>query len=238
MKLIVGNLKMNLNFEEIKKYKSYIEENFTKEDNIVICPSYPFIETMKNSKILLGAQDLYFTENGSYTGCVSGEQLKSLSVKYVIIGHSERRKYFNENNLVNKKLNAAFKNTILPILCIGESLGERENGQVVKKLSYQIDEALQKLKLSSEFIIAYEPIWAIGTGIIPTSEKIEEVITFIKGYISKKYDKSVKVLYGGSVNQKNANEIINQSGADGALIGTACKNPRDFLETIKAIEKI
>lgn len=219
MKLVVANLKMNKTKEEMIIYKKTLEENI-ENNNLIICPQDIYLDFMISQNYKVGAQDLYIENSGSYTGENSPDALESIGVTYGIVGHSERRKHFNEtNDFINKKIKAALTNNIIPILCIGESLEERElKEEILKK---QLEECLKEI--TGEIIIAYEPIWAIGTGKLPTTKEITEVISFIKT-ISKN-----KVIYGGSINLENIEEIINLENIDGVLIGGASLNPNNLI---------
>ena len=226
-KLIVSNWKMNLNFNEAKSLIKRLMQLKLDNSNIkqVVCPQFlliPLISDLtKFSKIEVGAQDCHFEENGAFTGENSVKLIKKINCKYIIVGHSERRQHQKEtNDLVKRKVINILKNKIKPILCIGESLEDRENGEYLKFLKKQLIECIPEAL--SEIIIAYEPIWSIGTGITPSTEEIFEVQNFIKNFlIEYKEIKKLTFLYGGSINSNNFNEIINNSYVNGALIGGA-----------------
>ena len=209
--IVVLNNKSNLNKEE---FISYINElnTINTTDTLILCPTYLNIANFNSNSILLGSQSVSSYDNGAYTGGVSAKDLFSYGVKYSIIGHSERREYQKESNEeIKEKLNRLLDNNITPILCVGESKLERDNNTYKSIL----EEELNILSnIDKEVIIAYEPIWSIGTGIIPTKEEIEEVITFIK----EKYPNN-KVLYGGSANLSNIDMLKTISIIDGYLLG-------------------
>ncbi len=227
-KLIVSNWKMNLNIKNsIKIITNMASLNLPKLRNCknIICPQFLLIpkilEITKDKDIILGSQDCHYEEKGAFTGDSSIEMIKSYNCKYSIIGHSERRQYYNESNEnVHKKATILQKNKLTPIICIGESLDQRKKNIHLNVLSKQIVECIPKeLK---DIVIAYEPIWSIGTGITPSSDEILEVISFIRNFLKKNNfsDKS-SILYGGSVNSANIDLIISASKADGVLIGGA-----------------
>lgn len=236
-KLIVANLKMNLTLEEANDYLDIIKKNIIDQLEIIICPSFPFLPLFKNKDYKLGAQNCYYLDKGSYTGEVSPLQLKTIGVSYIIVGHSERRIYFKENNeLINDKLKAILKHNIKPILCIGETMEERLLHKTFIVLKKQLNEALKDIEsdMLTDIVIAYEPVWAIGSGKTPTSQEIAEVINYIKDLIKKEYKiDNIIVLYGGSVNLKNIKAITNI--ADGVLIGSASIDADNFINMINKI---
>lgn len=236
-KLIVANLKMNLTLEEANDYLDIIKKNIIDQLEIIICPSFPFLPLFKNKDYKLGAQNCYYLDKGSYTGEVSPLQLKTIGVSYIIVGHSERRIYFKENNeLINDKLKAILKHNIKPILCIGETMEERLLHKTFIVLKKQLNEALKDIEsdMLTDIVIAYEPVWAIGSGKTPTSQEIAEVINYIKDLIKKEYKiDNIIVLYGGSVNLKNIKVITNI--ADGVLIGSASVDADNFINMINKI---
>ncbi len=197
---IYANLKMNMNYDEIKIYKENVEK-----EGLIVFPSYIYMNEFNGFE--LGSQDVSIYKNGSYTGDISAEQLNSMNVNYCIIGHSERRKYYNENNEVLRlKLKQLIDNNIKPILCVGENDGE-DTLEVLK-------DQLSILK-KEDVIVAYEPVWAIGSGKIPTNEEIEKVVDYIKN------NYNVSVLYGGSVDENNISELKKINGLSGFLVGKA-----------------
>ena len=232
MKLVVGNFKMNLLKKDITKYINEMKKHDFKK--VVFCPSNIYLNEFINNDLVVGAQDVSFKDIGAYTGDVSASQLSSLGVKYAIIGHSERRKYYNDGIFVNQKLKLCLANKLIPILCIGESLKEKENKKTNTVLKKYLDEAFKEI-LPDNIIIAYEPLWSIGTGKIPSNEDIYNTTEFIKQYIYDKYRVKLKVLYGGSVNAKNINTLADIDNIDGFLIGGASIKIDEFLDIIKVL---
>lgn len=234
MKLIVANFKMNLLKEDIIEYINH----FTKEhSNVVFCPSDIYINYFVEKGLTVGSQNIAFADSGAYTGDISACQLKSMGVEYVIIGHSERRKYYNDDTYVNEKLKCAFNNNLIPILCIGETKEERNRNITYDVISHQLEEALRSISNNhlSNLIIAYEPLWSIGTGLIPDNQDINDTIKFIKEYLSEHYNVSTKVLYGGSVNNENITELEKISNIDGYLIGGSSIDFNKFLDIINKV---
>jgi len=233
MKLIVGNLKMNLLNDDINKYIDEVKKyNF---NNVVYCPSNIYLKSFIDENLVVGSQDISAFNNGAYTGEISGSQLANLGVKYAIVGHSERRKRYNDSNFINDKLKRCLENKIKPILCIGESKEEYENNKTFDVLIKQINLALDDIDNIENIIIAYEPVWSIGTGLIPTNKNIENTIDYIKKYVFNRYSKSLKVLYGGSVNNKNINNFELINNVDGYLIGGCSIHVEDFIDLIKQV---
>ncbi|MDE6181910.1 MAG: triose-phosphate isomerase [Eubacteriales bacterium] len=242
-KIIAGNWKMNKNHNEavelINSLKSGID---TDTSDVVVC--VPFVDLMavseaiKGTKINLGAQNMHFEESGAYTGEISPAMLKELGVKYVIIGHSERRAYFAETDeIVNKKVKKALEHNLVPILCVGESLEERELNITIELVRIQIKKAFAGISAedAKKVVIAYEPIWAIGTGKVATKEQAQEVCAEIRKVISEIYDKSIseeiRIQYGGSVTGDSANELFNMPDIDGGLVGGASLK-EDFIKVV------
>ena len=218
MKWIVSNHKMNLTKEEIENYVSQIS-SLKSTNKLVFCPSniyLPYFQNQENYE--LGVQNVADRKMGALTGEVAVEQLKSLNVSYAIIGHSERRNILNESEeMIHQKIKLVLENDMIPILCIGEK--EEEIPQREEILMAEIDSAFLQQSNLERLIIAYEPIWAIGTGKIPTPEEITTITEWIKDYIQKKYQVSCPVLYGGSVSVSNIDELSTVSNIDGYLIG-------------------
>ncbi len=249
---IAGNWKMNLNHNAAIKFIEDISYKFENKNNIkiAVCPSFTSLrsvilvledESAKNAniKIKVGAQNMYFEESGAYTGEVSPEMLKTLGVEYVIIGHSERRELFGEiDESVNKKLKAAFNHDLKPILCVGETLKVREEGNAIDYILMQIRKDLKDISgiEISGLTIAYEPIWAIGTGKNATPQDANEMCKAIRGEISKLYSAEIAenliIQYGGSVKSSNAKELMAMPDIDGALVGGASIKVDDFLAII------
>ncbi len=209
-----------------------------KEAKCDICLCVPavlipaMVKAAKGSKIKIGAQNVHFADHGAYTGEISAEMLKDYGVKYVIIGHSERRQYFGENNdTVNQRTLTALKNELIPIVCIGETLSERAAGDTEKVLARQLEFGLHGVQDVKQLVIAYEPVWAIGTGQTATDEQAQETIKFIRKKLGKMFcvkdANRVRILYGGSMNAKNCKGLMAQPDIDGGLIGGASLKP-DF----------
>ena len=243
-KVIAGNWKMNMlpneAIEYIEKFEPLVKDT---QNEVILCVPYTdlfyALLSAQNTNIKIGAQNMHFAESGAYTGEVSGKMLKSIGVEYVIIGHSERRQYFNETDeTVNKKIKAAFANGLKPIVCVGETLEQRENGETVKIITNQTKLALEGLtdEQVKNTIIAYEPIWAIGTGKTATSEDANNSIKEIRKKIEEIYGKdiaeSVIIQYGGSVKSTNAKELFETSDIDGGLVGGASLKPEEFAKIV------
>ncbi|MGG7162602.1 triose-phosphate isomerase [Clostridium ihumii] len=238
--IIAGNWKMNKDISEATKLVEDLIP-LVKDANcdVVVCPSFIALqkvrELTKGTNIKVGAQNMHFEENGAFTGEVSAPMLKSLDIDYVIIGHSERREYFNETDeTVNKKIKKAFEYGILPILCVGETLSEREGNTTEAKLECQVEKALDGLSKEQveKLVIAYEPIWAIGTGKTATADEANETIGFIRNIVEKLYDKNtseeLRIQYGGSVKPSTIKEQMSKEHIDGGLIGGASLKAEDF----------
>ena len=243
-KVIAGNWKMNMLPNEAIEYIDKLAPLVKKKKNeVILCVPYTdlfyALLTAQNTNIKIGAQNMHFAEKGAYTGEVSAKMLKSINVEYVIIGHSERRQYFNETDeTVNKKIKSAFENGLKPIVCVGETLEERESGKTESIITKQTELALDGLtnEQVENTIIAYEPIWAIGTGKTATSEDANNSIKAIRNKIEELYGKDVaeKVIiqYGGSVKSKNAKELFSMSDIDGGLVGGASLDPEEFSKIV------
>jgi len=240
--VIAGNWKMNTTVGEAMTLVSAMRAELDKVSNVekVLCPPFislaPVGELIKGSSIKLGAQDLYFAEKGAYTGEISPLMVADLC-ELVIIGHSERRQYFGETGeVVNKKVAAALGVGLKPILCVGEKLAENEAGKTGEIVSEQLKSSLAGLASLDGLIIAYEPVWAIGTGRAATGEQANETIAFIRHNISRLYDdkvaREIRILYGGSVTAANATEFMSQPEIDGALVGGASLKVAEFLSIV------
>lgn len=239
-KVIAGNWKMNMLPDETIKFIDELAP-LVKDTNseVILCTPYTdlfyALLTAQNTNIKIGAQNMHWEEKGAFTGEVSGKMLKSIGVEYVIIGHSERRQYFAETDeTVNKKIKASFANELKPIVCVGETLEERESGKTEEIITTQTHLALDGLSKEQveNTIIAYEPIWAIGTGKTATSEDANNSIKAIRKEIEKIYGKDVSenviIQYGGSVKSTNAKELFNTSDIDGGLVGGASLKVEEF----------
>jgi triosephosphate isomerase len=246
--LIAGNWKMNTNLEEAVSLIKTMQPQLHKIQGVekVIFP--PFISLMaakgltKGSSVKVGAQNMFFEEKGAFTGEVSPMMLADLC-DYVIIGHSERRQYFGETNeTVNKKLKAAVQHNLKPVLCIGETSEENEAGQTREVLGQQLINCSDKLYFMSGMVIAYEPLWAIGTGKNASGEEANRTIGFIRQFISRLHGSGIantaRILYGGSVNAANIREIMKQPDIDGALVGGASLKADDFVSIVKQASEV
>ena len=243
-KVIAGNWKMNMLPGEAIEFITELEPLVKDTKNeVILCVPYTdlfyALLTAQNTNIKIGAQNMHFEEKGAYTGEVSGKMLKSINVEYVIIGHSERRQYFNETDeTVNKKIKAAFANGLKPIVCVGETLEQREAGKTVEIITKQTELALEGLtdEQVKNTIIAYEPIWAIGTGKTATSEDANNSIKEIRNKIADIYGKDVAeeviIQYGGSVKTTNAKELFEMSDIDGGLVGGASLKAEEFSKIV------
>lgn len=243
-KVIAGNWKMNMLPNETMDYVTKLEELVKDTTNdVIICVPYIdlfyAINLAQGTNIKIGAQNMHFEQKGAFTGEVSGEMLKSVGVEYVIIGHSERRQYYAETDeSVNKKLKAAFEYGLKPIVCVGETLEQREQGITEELITSQTEKALDGLtdEQVKNTIIAYEPIWAIGTGKTATSEDANNAIKAIRNKISQIYGnevaESVIIQYGGSVKSSNAKELFTTSDIDGGLVGGASLDPEEFSKIV------
>lgn len=232
-KIVAGNWKMNMTPAKAVSLINTLKDKINVTDvDVVVCPPFvslpAVLEAVKGTNIEVGAQNMYFEESGAYTGEVAPDMLVELGVKYVIIGHSERRQYFAETDVtVNKKVKKAIEHNLIPILCVGESLDEREQGITIDLVRLQTKIALKDVAAedAKKVVIAYEPIWAIGTGRTATSAQAEEVCKAIRDVVGEVYGQAVadevRVQYGGSVNAGNANELFNMGNIDGGLVGGA-----------------
>jgi len=240
--MIAGNWKMNTTVGEATELVKTMRDELEKISNVdkVICPPFvslaPVRELIKGSSIKLGAQNLYFAEKGAYTGEISPLMLADLC-EFVIIGHSERRQYFNETGeVVNKKIVAALQVSLKPILCVGERLEENEAGKTEEVVTEQLSSSLADINDPDGLTIAYEPVWAIGTGKAATGEQANKTISFIRQNIARLYDdklaQKMRILYGGSVTAANAAEFMQQPDIDGALVGGASLKATEFLSIV------
>jgi triosephosphate isomerase len=247
--VIAGNWKMFKIRDEALQFIYAVNNLVPSVDKVesVICAQATVLRCLvkrQGENLRIGAQNMHYEENGAFTGEIAPEMISSLGVEYVIIGHSERRAMFNETDeSVNKKLHASFKHNLKPILCVGEHLAERENGQTEALLREQLTKDFEGLTadVAEKVIIAYEPIWAIGTGKTATKEVANETCGFIRAEIGRLYDAktadAIRILYGGSVKLSNIDELIAQEHIDGALIGGASLKAEDFVTFTKAALK-
>jgi triosephosphate isomerase (TIM) len=247
-RIIAGNWKMFNDITETQNLLSKITSGLSGVElncEVVVCPPFTSLteagSLLKGSKIKTGAQNIYFEENGAFTGEISAKMILSAGCEFVILGHSERRQIFKENNeMINKKLKKAIQSGLRPIFCIGETLEEREKNVTNHVIEKQLTEGLKEIS-AEEFkvvVIAYEPVWAIGTGKNATPEQAQEVHEFIRNLVEELYNReaasAVTIQYGGSVKPENAKELLSQKDIDGALIGGASLKADSFIEIIKA----
>lgn len=245
-KIIAGNWKMNKTPSQtvtlITSLASFVEDSAA---DLVVCPPHTALlfasEVLRGTNIALGAQNMHYAENGAYTGEIAANMLLECGVRYVIIGHSERRQYFAETDeTVNQKIKTALSASIIPIVCVGESLDQRTAGTTEEIVTTQIERAFQDIPIesASSIVIAYEPIWAIGTGQTATSAQADEVCAIIRKKIANLYDdetaENIRIQYGGSMNEKNAADLLSQPNIDGGLIGGASLSAEKFAEIAQA----
>lgn len=242
--IIAGNWKMNKTRDEALKFIYAVKDNVVSNEEVeaVICAPFPYLRCLvkrQGSQLRIGAQNMHFEASGAFTGEVAPGMLSNIGVSYVILGHSERREMFNETDeTVNKKVHAAFAHNLIPIVCVGESLENRENGTTNEVVEGQTVAALNGLKAEQvkQVVLAYEPIWAIGTGRTATAEQANETIGYIRQVVERVYGKEVadaiRIQYGGSVNSSNIKELMSQEHIDGALVGGASLDPQSFLSLV------
>lgn len=234
-KIVAANMKMNMTAYEVNEYLKVINEK-VNSDNVILCPTSIYIPYFLKQNYQVGIQNVFFQESGAYTGEVSPLQARSLGINYAIIGHSERRTYFDEKDAdINNKVLSCIKNGLKVILCVGETKEEKDLLKTEKVLKKQLTTDLKNLELKDleNIVIAYEPLWSIGSGLTPTNEEILSTVYFIKSTIMGMYDiTDIKVLYGGSVNEKNI-DLLNQiENVNGFLVGGASLNPDKILKII------
>ncbi|MBL9208833.1 MAG: triose-phosphate isomerase [Opitutaceae bacterium] len=246
-KLIAGNWKMNKTSADGVALVNDIVAAVGKQADVdvVVCPPFTAVESvgraLEGSEVKLGAQNMHFEASGAFTGEVSAPMLRAIFATHVILGHSERRTLFGETDeLVNKKVLAALKNQLKPIFCVGETLGERESGATLKVVQTQVERGLEGVNKdqAASIVVAYEPVWAIGTGKVATTEQAQEVHAYIRGLLTKLFGdaiaQKVRILYGGSMKPANAPELLAQKDIDGGLIGGASLEARSFVELVNA----
>jgi len=236
MKYCIANWKMNLTIEESVLFTEELQKKDLENHNtqIILCPSFISLKDVKksflNSEIQIGAQNMHHELEGPYTGEISVKMLKEIECEWVILGHSERRQYFNEEDIIiNDKVNTVVKNDLKPILCIGESLEQRNKNETFSVLEHQLSTALNKNNIeNSHLIIAYEPVWAIGTGVSASINEISQSIKWIKEFLLEEFSLKIPILYGGSVSSSNSVDIGQIDGVDGFLIGTSSLDVEEF----------
>ncbi len=246
-KIIAGNWKMNNDLNATQNLISNLLKSLNGSENcdIIVCPPFTSLSEassqLKNSIVKLGAQNMYFENDGAFTGEISAQMLKSAGCEFVILGHSERRAIFNESDsLINKKIKKAISSGLKPIFCVGETLEQREKGITKDIIKTQITEGLKDISTEEmkNLIVAYEPVWAIGTGRNATPEQAQEVHEFIRSLIKEKYSTEISdnliIQYGGSVKPDNAKDLLSRKDIDGALVGGASLKADLFLGIIRA----
>lgn len=232
MKWIISNHKNNLNEENLQQYKEELKNINTSNINFIICPSCKQIALFSNMDIELGSQDISFIENDNKN--LTPSELKRLGIGYAIIGHAEIKKLYNQSNSeINKKIKLLIKNNIRPIICLGEDITQRDIQ--VETVITQLTEYLQGINDVSSIIIAYEPIWAINSGIIPEEKELETVIEAIKDHIYTEYNQNIPILYGGSINKETIKQINKITSIDGYLIGRSSLDLNELKEIVKEI---
>lgn len=249
--IIAGNWKMYKTNSEALQLANQIKMKTTdiKKAGMIICPPFTALanvnEVIKDSTISLGAQDIYWEKEGAFTSCISAGMARSTGATYVIIGHSERRQYFGETDeTVNKKVKTALENGLKPIVCVGETLEQRENNITSQVVTKQVKGGLESITPEDmkSIIIAYEPVWAIGTGVTATPEQAQEVHAMIRGLLQESFDvetaDNTVIQYGGSVKPENAHDLLSQKDIDGALVGGACLKADSFSDIIHIAEKL
>jgi len=248
-KIVAGNWKMNMDYEQglslFSEVINMAHDEITGKQHIVVCSPFIHLHSLVqlskgNTRVSVGAQNAHQAESGAYTGETSAKMIHSTGAEYVILGHSERRQYFGESNaLLAKKTDTALANGLKPIFCIGETLQERETNVHFDVIKTQLEEGVFHLSAEQfgQVVLAYEPVWAIGTGVTATSAQAQEIHVFIRGEVAKKYGQEVAnnttILYGGSCNAKNAGDLFGQADIDGGLIGGASLKSRDFIDIVK-----
>ena len=244
-KIIAGNWKMNKTRDEALQFVYAVSEKLPHIDEVdsVVCAPFPLLRTLckrQGDNLRVGAQNMHYADNGAYTGEISAEMLTTLGVAYVIIGHSERRAMFNETDeTVNLKVKKAFEKGLIPILCVGETLEQREKGQEKQVVKAQLEKNLEGLNKNDieHLVIAYEPIWAIGTGRTASAEQAEEMCAYVREVVKDLYGTAadkMRVQYGGSVKVDNIKEILSMPNIDGALVGGASLKADDFVKLVEA----
>lgn len=245
--MVAGNWKLHKTVDESVALASQLVQGFKRDDlDILVAPTFPAIypvaQAAKGSPLLVAGQNLYWQDQGAYTAEVSGPMLRAAGASHVIIGHSERRQYFNETEkTVNLRTMAALKAGLTPIVCVGETLEEREANQTGDVLESQLAGGLAGLDLeqAAKLIIAYEPVWAIGTGMTASEDQADQAHALIRAWIGNRFDKNIensaRILYGGSVKPANAAGLLNREHVDGALVGGASLTAQDFLGIIEAV---
>ena len=248
-KIVAGNWKMNLDYQQgislFSEIANMAKDEVIGNQQVVVCSPFIHLHSLVQlakgaSQVAIGAQNIYAEEAGAYTGEVAAGQVKSTGTEYVILGHSERRAYFNEDDyILSKKVDIALKHGLKPIFCIGETQEERESNRYFDVIRQQLEKGVFHLsnEAFADVVLAYEPVWAIGTGLTASPEQAQEVHAFIRNEVAKQYTQEIAddttILYGGSCNPKNAPELFAQADIDGGLIGGASLKSRDFIDIVK-----
>ncbi|MDP8220983.1 MAG: triose-phosphate isomerase [Candidatus Stygibacter frigidus] len=248
---IAGNWKMNMTFSAADDFfaqlADYLNNNGSKKVETLIFPPFTYLElatdTAEETSLSIGAQNVSDHNNGAYTGEISADILSSMNVEYCLVGHSERRQYFKEDNsLLNKKIKKLRNFFIKPVLCVGESLAEREAGKAHEVVIKQLEKCLEGIEIDDDLLIAYEPVWAIGTGRTATPQQAQEIHKMIREWIAEKYDlktaENLPILYGGSVKPSNLAELMTQPDINGGLIGGASLDIESYVEMLNMASKI
>ncbi len=244
--LIAGNWKLFYTKQETQTVLNDFLASYkqTPQLDVLLCPTFVNLDAassiLKQSSVKLGAQDVFHQSSGAYTGEISAEMLKAVGCDYVIIGHSERRQFFGETSEHTQlKVKAAQNSNLIPVLCVGETLEQRENGQMESVIEDQLKKGLQGIDTSKPLVIAYEPVWAIGTGKVATPQQAQDVHCFIRKSLAQLgfSADTIQILYGGSVKPDNVAELIQCADIDGALVGGASLKPESFLAIINTVSK-
>lgn len=234
MKIVIANLKMTLNKAEMQQYLELVNEKNFRGNEIVVCPSMLYLSLDEKYNRFLGSQNIYEEESGSYTGEISASQVNSLGINYTIINHSERNLYFNETlEKANKKIILAMQNNLIPIVCLGDSKAEKDNNKSIEAIKSQLDKLFENIDLSKRIIVAYEPLYAIGTNLTPMPSDINEICMYIKSYFEK--SQNIDIIYGGSINETNIYNIMNECEINGVIIGKHITNINNLIEIIDNI---
>ena len=249
--ILAGNWKLNKTIKESIELVTLLKRGVrdTQSVDIIVCPPYTALsdvsEVLIDTEIRVGAQDLYWEEKGAFTGEVSASLLKDAGAAFVIVGHSERRQFFHETHeTVNRKTKAALKVGLTPITCVGETLAEREKGMTFKVLEAQLSGVFTDFSASDaqKIVLAYEPVWAIGTGKVATPQQAQEVHAYVRGWLAKRFGQntasSIRIQYGGSVKPDNIAELMREEDIDGALIGGASLDAQNFLDIVKNTQAV
>ncbi len=242
--MLAGNWKMFKSADEASAFAAEFKDlcGAVEDRDVLICPPYIYIDRIvqafEGTNIKVGGQDLFWEEEGAYTACVSGSMLKGIGAEYVIVGHSERRQYFGETDeTVNRRTKAALKNNLIPVVCVGETEAEFDAGKTLEVIETQTRGGLQGLEDASQILIAYEPVWAIGTGKTATPEIAQDVHAKIRAILADMFGEEVagkiRILYGGSVKPDNVDDLMAKEDIDGALVGGASLDPKSFERIVK-----